>query len=285
MADPIVSALREAATHRGYRLVASRRRKAGTGDFGKFGLTDPKGKPVLGIGDDGLTASAEDIESFLRGGERDTWTKSAAITPAPPKSAKPAVSSSEEPASAAPSATTRRAKGAKPRPAKRIPAAERRPRPAPKPREPAPLRIRKATRADREAIGALFAHSAKAERQQPIEQPIEARLAKLRKADGGVLVAERGQVVGCLAFALAPALHRPLYGRIATLVVADKHRREGVGRALIEAAGLLLAKAGCVGIEAMSDIDIRSAHGFFRRIGFEETSYRFAKPIAGKETP
>lgn len=109
MADPIVSALREAATHRGHRLVASRRRKAGTGDFGKFGLTDPKGKPVLGIGDDGLTASAEDIESFLRGGERDTWTKSAAITPAPPKRAKPAVASPQEPAPAAPSTTTNRA--------------------------------------------------------------------------------------------------------------------------------------------------------------------------------
>lgn len=29
----------------------------------------------------------------------------------------------------------------------------------------------------------------------------------------------------------------------------------------------------------MSNIDIRSAHGFFRRLGFAETSYRFAKTL------
>jgi hypothetical protein len=44
-------------------------------------------------------------------------------------------------------------------------------------------------------------------------------------------------------------------------------------------AALQLAKAGCASIEAMSGIDIRSAHDFFRRLGFAETSYLFAKPL------
>lgn len=85
-------ALREMAAHRGYRLVASRRRKAG-GDFGKFGLKDAGGKPVFGIEKDALKASAEEIEAFLRDGTRATWAKSAGSakrvkTPPPPKPVK-----------------------------------------------------------------------------------------------------------------------------------------------------------------------------------------------------
>lgn len=281
MADPIVSALREAATHRGYRLVASRRRKPGTGDYGKFGLTDPTGKPVLGIGDEGLTASGDDIEAFLRGGERETWTKSAAITPAQPERTKKAAAPpSENNTPAAPDKTDSR-RISRPRPAKRSPPTAPRPRPARKTNEPEPLRIRKATTADMKAIGGLVARTGEGGKRDRIE----ARLAELRKAGGGLLVAERETIVGCLAYALAPALHRPMSGRIATLVVAEKRRREGNGRALVDAAAVMLAKAGCASIEAMSDIDIRSAHGFFRKLGFEETSYRFARPIDGKATP
>ena len=106
MADPTVTALREAATHRGYRLVASRKRTPGTGDYGKFGLTDPKGRPVLGLGGDGLTASAAEIEDYLRDGEIETWKKSARLVPAaapakkrpapPPNDSSPALSSASQ---------------------------------------------------------------------------------------------------------------------------------------------------------------------------------------------
>jgi mannose-6-phosphate isomerase-like protein (cupin superfamily) len=64
------------ATHRGLRLVKSRRRKPG-GDFGKYGLHDAKGAPVFGVEKDGLTASAEEIEDYLRGAASDAWSKSA----------------------------------------------------------------------------------------------------------------------------------------------------------------------------------------------------------------
>ena len=50
-------ALRAMAEHRGLKLVKSRRRKPGTGDFGKYGLTDAAGTPLLGMGADGHTAS------------------------------------------------------------------------------------------------------------------------------------------------------------------------------------------------------------------------------------
>jgi mannose-6-phosphate isomerase-like protein (cupin superfamily) len=86
-------ALREMATHRGFKLVASRRRKPG-GDFGLYGLRDAGGEPVFGIDEGALKASEAEIEAFLRDGMRATWSKSAGSakrvkTPPPPKAPKP----------------------------------------------------------------------------------------------------------------------------------------------------------------------------------------------------
>ena len=64
------------AQHRGLRLVKSRRRKRG-GDFGRFGLADLEtGKPRFGFGEDGLTATAEEIEAHLRGEAEPAWKES-----------------------------------------------------------------------------------------------------------------------------------------------------------------------------------------------------------------
>lgn len=76
MASEGDAALRESAKHRGLKLVKSRRRKPG-GDFGKYGLTDAAGKQLIGFGKDGLTASAEAIEAYLRGAMRGDWKEAA----------------------------------------------------------------------------------------------------------------------------------------------------------------------------------------------------------------
>ncbi|WP_343518694.1 cupin domain-containing protein [Sphingomonas sp.] len=68
--------LRESARNRGLKLVKSRRRKTG-GDFGKYGLKDAAGKELLGFGETGLTASAEEIEDYLRGAMRSDWKEAA----------------------------------------------------------------------------------------------------------------------------------------------------------------------------------------------------------------
>ena len=67
--------------------------------------------------------------------------------------------------------------------------------------------------------------------------------------------------------------------------MTESERRQGIGRSLVEAAATALAGAGAASIEAMSDIAIRSAHGFFRRTGFEETAYRFARPTQKQRKP
>ena len=91
MASEAEDALRESARHRGLKLVKSRRRKPG-GDFGKFGLTDAAGKKLFGFGTDGLTASAEEIQAYLRAGMRSDWQEAAKGLPKrkaqpPPKAA------------------------------------------------------------------------------------------------------------------------------------------------------------------------------------------------------
>lgn len=89
--DERTTALRAMATHQGYKLRTSRRRKAG-GDFGKFGLEDAGGKPALGIGKGGLEASADEVEAFLRARTRDSWassTKGLKRRKAPPPPPKP----------------------------------------------------------------------------------------------------------------------------------------------------------------------------------------------------
>lgn len=80
--------LRAMATHRGLKLVRSRRRKPG-GDFGLYGLKDADGTEVFGFGANGLTADAEAIREFLRGGMRSDWSTSVETTPGPKRGAKP----------------------------------------------------------------------------------------------------------------------------------------------------------------------------------------------------
>lgn len=79
-------ALRHMAANRGCRLVRSRIRTPGRGDYGKFGLKDAKtGKAVLGFGKKGLTATADEVEAFLRGGGASAWQSSVGKTPPRPR--------------------------------------------------------------------------------------------------------------------------------------------------------------------------------------------------------
>ena len=84
-------ALREMARHRGLKLVKSRRRKPG-GDFGKYGLTDARGGAAFGVDGKAVTASAEEVEAYLRKAMRADWagsTKGLKPLPKPKPAPKP----------------------------------------------------------------------------------------------------------------------------------------------------------------------------------------------------
>lgn len=231
-------ALRELAANRGCRLRSSRRRKPG-GDHGRFGLVDAKnGREVFGFGDKGLTATAEEIEAFLRGGAAASWKSSVGKLP--------------------------RKKREKARP---------KPRPGP---ELPKLAVREAKPKDAEAIAALLDQLG----YETTAAAARKRIAALAKAGEPVLVADKGAVVGVLTWHVTPVVHRPKpVGRLTLLAVAEGERGAGIGAALVEAAEARLKKAGCGLVEVTSNVKRLRAHAFYERLGYERTSYRFARPL------
>lgn len=302
--------LRDMAQHRGLKLLKSRKRKPGVGDYGKFGLTDAGGKPLLGIGANGLEASAEDVEAYLRAGAAGSWKASAESTPArPAPKARPtggndgkdeypesvirprakrrSVGQSES-QSRAPSkgrnkaekqSADQRKTAAKEAASVRLasPRNDRRPDPAPVPE--LKLVIRTATAADAEALVPLVRQLSAVKFD---ELGIARNLKAALKADAGMAVAELGEVVGCCAWAVIPMIQHGPVGRLTMLLVTEAHRRKGIATALVDEAMTSLRKAGCTRLEAMSDIEVRNSHNFFRALKFEQTSYRFARSIDPK---
>ena len=300
MAELSDEQLREMAQHRGLRLVKSRRRKPGAGDFGKYGLTDAGGKALLGIGDDGLTASAEDIQDYLRSSEHSTWKQSADATPdrpaprdkpRPPEPEeddgpirrrakralrdRPAPRGGEEPVPARKPSTK-----ARPKPSLRlVPKAEpeREPDPESKSKPKPELRVRTANADDADALAALLGQLSGVSLDHA---DVADNLAAARKAKAGMVVAELGDIVGCCGWAVVATVHHGPIGRLTVLIVDKRHRRRGVGTAMFAAAETALAKAGCRQVEVMSDITINNSHNFFRSLTFEQASYRFVREIS-----
>jgi ribosomal protein S18 acetylase RimI-like enzyme len=254
--------LREAAANRGLKLVKSRLRTPGKGDYGRYGLTDPSGARLLGFGETGLTATAEEIEAYLHKGALSDWKTSLRAAGAGPAPRPKKRGSDPEP---------RAARASKPEPE---PEPEAEPEPEPEP--PPPLSVRSAGTGDSKAIADLVTGLGFESSSDEIAQ----RLAALKKAGETPLVAEQGEVIGVLAWHVTPVLHRPRpVGRITMMVVSGGERRRGVGRALVDAACAQMRSKGCGLIEVTSNVDLSGAHGFYRKLGFERTSYRFAKAL------
>ena len=277
-------ALREMARHRGFRLVKSRRRKPGA-DRGKFGLvaaTD--GAECLGFGKTGLTASAEEIEAFLRGRTHSTWKQSLSDAGARKGRKTPHGRSKSGAVEASPPRKNRNRHAASDRNEATVPKTKRAPVDKPKAEaknaSPPPLRIREADTVDSEAMARLVSNFAPASADE-----IAARLAILAHAGVRPLVARLGdEVVGLVTWHVTFVLHRPApVGRITFLQVDEAHRRCGIGRRLVEAVEQRLRAGGCGAIEVTSHVKLTRAHAFYRALGFQRTSYRFGKSLENEK--
>ena len=263
-------ALREMAANRGYRLVKSRRRKPG-GDFGRYGLKNGKtGAEVLGFGGKGLTASAEEITEFLRGGAAKGWKGSLGVVGKPTAKTEAPKPAKAEPKKdkAEPKAAKAEAKKAKePKKAKAEPK---------KPKPPKKPEVREAKPKDSDEVAALIV----ALGYEVSAADIRKRIGRMRKSGEPALVADNGRILGCASWHVTPVLHRPRpVGRVTMIVVAEEARGKGVGALLVEAVEARLKAKGCGMVEVTSNIRRLRAHGFYDGLGFERTSYRFAKPL------
>ena len=267
--------LREMALHRGFRLVKSRRRKAG-GDFGRYGLkTATSGDECIGFGKKGLTATADEIEAFLRQQTASTWAQS--LGSAEKAGVKPTKKTEQGRRSATPRPTPPPSPPPRaPPPTASVAKASLKPKPAPKPS----LRIREADSVDAEALARLISTYAPAEADEVAE-----RLALLARAGERPFVARLGdEVVGLITWHVTPVLHRAKpVGRITYLAVDEKVRRRGIGRQLVETVEARLQERGCGQIEVTSNVRLAGAHKFYRALKFERTSYRFGKALGGAE--
>ena len=249
MSDLRLDELAESARNRGLRLVRSRVRRPGKRRFGKVGLTDRAGKPVLGMDAGGPTGTPEEIEDYLRNiGARD-WGASldSAVLP--------------------------RKKKAAPRPANDVEPARKRAAPL----SPAKPKIRDAKPGDADMFVELVELLGKDVEEKGVRKRIGS-LIKQRLAP--LVVTLDKKVVGLCGVDSMIAIHRPRpVGRINILVVAEEARGQGIGRLLVEAAEAKLRADGCGMVEVTSNDRLASAHAFYRHMGYERTSIRFAKTL------
>ena len=265
MSDERLDELAESARNRGLKLVRSRVRTPGKRRFGKVGLTDARGKPVLGMDEKGPNAKPEEVEQYLRNLGAKDWGASLGVAVMPRKKKKPRPERAPEPAND---------EEPEPRP-KRKPEPKPEPEPKPPPR-PKP-KIREAKPSDGNELAKLIEYLG-----HPIdEKTVRKNLAALKKAGELPLVATLDkQVVGLVGMHRMVAVHRPApVGRINVLVVAEEAQNHGIGRVLVEAAEQWCRKAGCKIVEVTSNDRRTAAHAFYRHLGYERTSMRFMKKL------
>ncbi|HEY0324373.1 MAG TPA: GNAT family N-acetyltransferase, partial [Allosphingosinicella sp.] len=142
--------------------------------------------------------------------------------------------------------------------------AEEREAPRPEPK------IREATRRDAAALAKLIAIPA---------ATLADRLAAAIRNDEAPLVTEQGGLVGVLAWTAVPTLQHGPQGRITLLLVAEDHRRKGLGARLLAEAEQRLRDAGVGTVELALDIDFDAPTGFLRHAGFARTTNGYAKSL------
>ena len=138
--------------------------------------------------------------------------------------------------------------------------------------------IRDARTEDAEALAALVGQLG----YPTSAEAVALRLARLHASEADrVVVAEAdGEVVGLASLhtSLTVEYDEPA-AKLSAIVVDERHRRRGIGEALVAELEAEARRRECAVIFLTTAERRADAHAFYRRIGFEQTGRRFAKPV------
>ena len=88
------------------------------------------------------------------------------------------------------------------------------------------------------------------------------------------------KIVGyCVSTTINNYLYCGFVFYITVLIVDIKHRRQGIGRALIESIKQLAVEKGIKAIELDSGFHRTEAHAFYESLGFEKECYFFQQAV------
>jgi ribosomal protein S18 acetylase RimI-like enzyme len=91
---------------------------------------------------------------------------------------------------------------------------------------------------------------------------------------------EGDDILGMIGISISLSYeHNDRTGRIVALVVAEKMRRRGIGRDLIEAAENYFRRQKILRIVLNTRFEREAAHGFYQTLGYVRTGFRFAKQL------
>ena len=125
--------------------------------------------------------------------------------------------------------------------------------------------------------------------EAPDEAAAQAALDAIDRQPGmRIAVAEAGgAVVGAVMLAVLPNLshHAQPWAQMENLVVDEAHRRQGVGRALMDWCEETARAAGCYKLQFQSRNHRRESHRFYRRLGYQALTVGFRRYLTGKPPP
>ena len=116
---------------------------------------------------------------------------------------------------------------------------------------------------------------------------IPARLSAFGSGSTIAWVAEmHDRLVGLATAHVIRSLHKSeVVAMLTVLVVDERARGSGVGRAMVQKAEEWAASQGASAISLTSALRRTDAHEFYRRLGYEQTGVRLAKVLTPNRAP